>query len=109
MSGPIEIDATEPPKRVRLGLLGCGNVGAALVGLIERDRDEIAARTGILLEVTRIAVRSLSKERGLSLPDGVLTTDGETWFTRRRMMQPIFHRQRIQAMGETMAAGVMPR
>ena len=24
----------------------------------------------------------------------VLTTDGETWFTRRRMMQPIFHRQR---------------
>ena len=35
----------------------------------------------------------------------VLTTDGETWFTRRRMMQPIFHRQRIQAMGETMAAG----
>ena len=35
----------------------------------------------------------------------VLTTDGETWFTRRRMMQPIFHRQRIQAMGDTMAAG----
>ena len=76
MSGAIEIEGAEPPKRVRLGLLGCGNVGAALVGLIERDHDEIAARTGISLEVTRVAVRSMSKERGLSLPDGVLTTDG---------------------------------
>ena len=60
MSGAIEIEGAEPPKRVRLGLLGCGNVGAALVGLIERDHDEIAARTGISLEVTRVAVRSMS-------------------------------------------------
>lgn len=34
----------------------------------------------------------------------VLTTDGETWFAKRRMMQPIFHRPRIQGMGETMTA-----
>ncbi len=82
MSDDLDLDLAdpaaggEPPRHVRLGLLGCGNVGAALVALIERDRDEIATRTGVLLDVTRVAVRSLSKERGLALPDGVLTTDG---------------------------------
>jgi homoserine dehydrogenase len=63
------------PERVRIGLLGCGNVGAALVELIEGRRDAIAARTGVLLEVTRVAVRSLAKERPVVLPDGVLTLD----------------------------------
>lgn len=33
----------------------------------------------------------------------VLTIDGELWLTKRRMMQPIFHRQRIQTMGDQMA------
>lgn len=74
MSQVSPLDA-EPPKVVRLGLLGCGNVGAALVTLIDRDGAEIATRTGVQLEVARVAVRSLSKDRGLALPDGVLTTD----------------------------------
>ncbi len=39
------------------------------------------------------------------LDESVLTVDGEVWLTRRRMMQPIFHRQRIQGMFEQMAAG----
>jgi len=63
-------------RTVSLGLLGCGNVGAALCRLIERDGDEIAARTGIRLEIARVAVRSLSKQRAVRLADGVLTTDG---------------------------------
>ena len=36
---------------------------------------------------------------GLSL----LTTDGESWLSKRRTMQPIFHRQRIVKMGDTMS------
>ena len=63
------------PERVRIGLLGCGNVGAALVDLIDGRRDAIAARTGVLLEVTRVAVRSLAKERPVELPESVLTLD----------------------------------
>ena len=63
------------PERVRIGLLGCGNVGAALVELIDQRRDAIAARTGVRLEVTSVAVRSLAKERPVELPDGVLTLD----------------------------------
>jgi len=35
---------------------------------------------------------------GLSL----ITTDGDGWLTKRRMMQPVFHRTNIVAMGEKM-------
>jgi homoserine dehydrogenase len=63
------------PRRVRIGLLGCGNVGAALVELIDSRSDAIAARTGLRLEVARVAVRSLAKERPVELPEGVLTLD----------------------------------
>jgi homoserine dehydrogenase len=60
---------------VRVGVLGCGNVGAALVGLITTEADAIEARTGLRLEVARVAVRNMSKERPVELADGVLTND----------------------------------
>ncbi|HET9611415.1 MAG TPA: homoserine dehydrogenase [Acidimicrobiales bacterium] len=63
------------PERVRIGLLGCGNVGAALVELIGDRGDAIAARTGLQLEVARVAVRSLAKERPVELAEGILTLD----------------------------------
>jgi homoserine dehydrogenase len=63
------------PERVRVGLLGCGNVGAAIVDLIRTRSDDIAARTGLALEVARVAVRSVTKERSVALPEGVLTHD----------------------------------
>ena len=44
---------------VRLGLLGCGNVGAALVRLIADNGDVVAARAGVRLEVTRIDRKSV--------------------------------------------------
>ena len=41
------------------------------------------------------------------LGTSVLTVDGDLWLSKRRMIQPIFHKQRIQAMGDQMAdAGV---
>ena len=52
---------------VRVGLLGCGNVGAGLVSLLLREADAIEARTGIRLEITRVAVRDLSKPRPAEL------------------------------------------
>lgn len=60
---------------VRVGVLGCGNVGGPLIELLQRDGDEIEARTGIRLEITAVAVRSATRERTVTLPDGVLTTD----------------------------------
>ncbi|MBT6445002.1 MAG: homoserine dehydrogenase, partial [Acidimicrobiaceae bacterium] len=50
-------------QSVRIGLLGFGNVGGSLVGLINEQRTDIAALTGIDLTVTRVAVSDLSKPR----------------------------------------------
>ena len=62
-------------RQIRLGVLGCGNVGAALIELIGAQADAIEARTGVRLEVARVAVRNLSAPRDVALPDGVLTRD----------------------------------
>jgi homoserine dehydrogenase len=60
---------------VRIGVLGCGNVGAALVQLVAKQSGAIEASTGVRLEVTRVAVRTLSRDRDVVLPPGVLTRD----------------------------------
>ena len=62
-------------------MLGCGNVGAALVQLLADDADTIAERTGLRLEVARVAVRSTSRERSVQLGEGILTTDAESVVT----------------------------
>jgi cytochrome P450 len=42
---------------------------------------------------------------GLMLGNGLITNDNhESWLTQRRMMQPMFHRQRLVAMGDKMVA-----
>jgi homoserine dehydrogenase len=60
---------------VRIGVLGCGNVGAAFVQLVERQADVIEARTGIRLQVVRVAVRNVSRDREVNLPEGIITRD----------------------------------
>lgn len=60
---------------VRIGLLGCGNVGAALIGLIAEQAGAVELRTGLRLEVTRVAVRNLAKARPVELPEGCVTHD----------------------------------
>jgi homoserine dehydrogenase len=62
-------------KPVRVGLLGCGSVGSAFLGLLQSDAELLPARCGLRFEVVKVAVRDLSKDRGLNLPDGVLTHD----------------------------------
>lgn len=64
-------------KEIRVGLLGCGTVGTGVVKWIQENADVMAARTGIRLTVTRILERDLTVDRGISVPDGVFTTDAE--------------------------------
>ncbi|HVB06292.1 MAG TPA: homoserine dehydrogenase [Acidimicrobiales bacterium] len=60
---------------VRVGLLGCGNVGGALVDVVDHDGAAIAARTGVHLEITRIAVRNVARARVPALAPDRLTHD----------------------------------
>ncbi len=60
---------------VRVGLLGCGTVGSALIQLVQEQADGIEARTGMRLEIARVAVRNASKDRGVDLPHDRFTND----------------------------------
>ncbi len=60
---------------IRVGLLGCGIVGGALVELINERGGAIATSTGLSLEVTRVAVRSVSRDRDIDIDPSLLTTD----------------------------------
>jgi homoserine dehydrogenase len=62
-------------RTLRVGLLGCGNVGAAVVRLLDAHRDDIATRAGCRLEITKVAVRDASKRRDLPLDPGAFTSD----------------------------------
>ncbi len=62
-------------QSVKIGLLGCGHVGSALARLIATNGDEIEARSGVRLEVARIAVRNLALDRDVPLPASVFTHD----------------------------------
>ena len=68
-------------KTVNIGVLGCGNVGAALVELLRLRADEIELRTDLRLQVAKVAVRSTSKERAVLLDPGVLTLDAHSVVT----------------------------
>jgi len=62
-------------ERVRIGILGCGHVGSALVRLVHDHADVIEARAGVPLEVARVAVANLAKARDLPLPARCFTDD----------------------------------
>jgi len=61
---------------VRVGLLGCGTVGAATVRLLHEHADDIASRSGCRLQVTRVAVRDPARARDVPLDGSAFTTDG---------------------------------
>ena len=60
---------------VRIGVLGCGNVGAALIDVVRTRADAVEQRTGIRLEIARVAVRNMSAPREVDVAEDVLTRD----------------------------------
>src|SRR5271165_1805525 len=62
---------------VRVAVLGCGNVGGALVELLVTRADEIAARAGVRLELAGVAVSDLGRTRSTPVPPGLLTDDAK--------------------------------
>jgi homoserine dehydrogenase len=62
-------------RTVRVGVLGCGTVGAAVIRLLHDHADDIALRAGCRVDVVRVAVRDADRERGVPLDPGAFTSD----------------------------------
>jgi homoserine dehydrogenase len=60
---------------VRVGLLGSGNVGAAVIRLLHERGDDVAQRAGVRLEVARVAVRDAGRDRDLPIAPDRFTDD----------------------------------
>ncbi|MBA3349500.1 MAG: homoserine dehydrogenase, partial [Actinobacteria bacterium] len=60
---------------IRVGLLGCGVVGGSTARILLEHADNVAQKAGIGVDLVRIAVRSLSKQREVSLPADTYTTN----------------------------------
>ena len=73
------------PKPVRVALLGCGNVGAALTELIRRRRSEIAHKFGVELDIAAVAVRNPLAERKVALPPEIFTADAAEAASRKNV------------------------
>ncbi len=67
--------APSSDRVVRIAVLGCGNVGSALVGILQSRSEALAVQSGARLEVAGIAVNDLTLERATHVPADLLTAD----------------------------------
>ena len=64
-------------KEIRAGLLGFGTIGTGVVKVIQQNGTLMSERLGAQLVLSRVADLDITTDRGVSLPDGVLTTDAQ--------------------------------
>lgn len=60
---------------ISIGMLGCGIVGSAVARILDAHSEEIGERAGARLEIRRVAVRNVDKERDVPLAAEVFTSD----------------------------------
>jgi len=62
-------------KKVRIALLGLGNVGKGVWNILQKNGQEIAQRSGYDIEVAKILVRDVNKDRGVTVPKEIITNN----------------------------------
>ena len=66
------------PSRITVGLIGFGVVGTGVIKVLSQNADLITKRVGIPIDLVRIADLDITSDRGVSVPEGVLTTDAQS-------------------------------
>lgn len=64
-----------PKDRIVVGLLGLGTVGRGVYRILSTNAELITRRLGLPVEIKRVLVRDLKKDRGLDIPPSVLTCE----------------------------------
>jgi homoserine dehydrogenase len=62
-------------KSIGVGLLGLGTVGTGVVKIIKNHQDKLMHQIGCPIEVKKILVKDVNKERDVEVNPGVLTTN----------------------------------
>ena len=62
-------------KQIGVGILGFGTVGAGVADGLLKHRAVMAERLGVDIVLKRIADLDITTDRGVAVPEGVLTTD----------------------------------
>ncbi len=72
------MDNTQIKKdRVVIGLIGLGIIGTGVVRILQSNKEIIEKRLGASLELKKIADLDVQRDRGLSLPKGLLIDDAQ--------------------------------
>lgn len=58
---------------LEIGIIGMGNVGSGVAKILTNQAEMLTRRAGRPLNIRKATVRDLSRDRGIKLPDGVLT------------------------------------
>ena len=62
-------------EKINVGIIGLGTVGTGTLRILRENADLIRHRLGVPIEVTRIAVRDLHRDRGIAVAPSLLTDD----------------------------------
>ena len=63
----------ELKQKIKVGLIGLGTVGSGTFRILRDNAELIRHRAGVPIEVVKIAVRDLARDRGLDIPRSLLT------------------------------------
>lgn len=62
-------------KKIRIALLGLGNVGRGVWMILNSNKEEVSKRCGYEVEIAKVLVRNKNKKRAVEIPDNIITTD----------------------------------
>lgn len=64
-------------EKMNIGLLGFGTVGTGVLQIVRDHQDKLVHQVGCPIEITRILVNDLDKDRGISIEKSMLTVNAD--------------------------------
>jgi homoserine dehydrogenase len=68
-------------NKISVGIIGFGTVGTGTVRILLENKDVLKERIGFEISLKRIADIDIKRDRGINIPEGVLTTDVDAVLT----------------------------
>lgn len=62
-------------KKIKIALLGLGNVGRGVWMILNSNKEEVSKRCGYEVEIAKVLVRNKNKKRSVEIPEDIITTD----------------------------------